>query len=274
MTAVHMLSIEWLLLYAALGVLVGFMAGLLGVSGGGILVPLLAPLFGYQEIGTGHTVHLALGTALTCMIITSAVSTWAHSARGAVEWKIVGGMTLGILVGACAATHIAAKVNMAYMALFFALFMGLVAVQIFIGWQPKPSKKPMKHHTLISVGMSIGAISALAAVGGSLLTILYLSYKNTEFKKAIGTSAVIGFPIAIAGAAGYMIGGWSATSDIPYTVGYVYTPAFITISITSIIAAPVGVRLSHNLTAAYLKKIFAVISLLLSIKMFLSVAWY
>ncbi|SFL66155.1 sulfite exporter TauE/SafE family protein [Nitrosomonas communis] len=159
MTAVHMLSIEWLLLYAALGVLVGFMAGLLGVGGGGILVPLLASLFAYQEIGTGHTVHLALGTALTCMIITSAVSTWAHNARGAVEWRVVGGMTLGIIVGACAATHIAAKVNMAYMALFFAFFVGLVAVQIFIRWQPKPSNKPMRHHTLISVGMSIGAIA-------------------------------------------------------------------------------------------------------------------
>ncbi|TYP85836.1 MULTISPECIES: sulfite exporter TauE/SafE family protein [Nitrosomonas] len=273
MTAVHMLSIEWLLLYAALGALVGFMSGLFGVGGSGILVPLLASLFAYQGIGTGQPVHLALGTALTCMIVTSAVSTRAHNARGSVEWKVVGGMTLGILVGAYAASQVAAKVNVAYIALFFAFFMGLVAMQIFIGWQPKPSNKPMRHHTLISVGMSIGAISALAAVGGSLLTILYLSYKNIEFKKAIGTSAAIGFPIAIAGAAGYMIGGWSATSDIPYTVGYLYAPAFITISITSIIAAPVGVRLSHNLPAGYMKKIFAVTSLLLSIKMCLSVAW-
>lgn len=181
-----------------------------------LLVPLLASLFAYQEIGTGYHVHLALGTALTCMIVTSAVSARAHNARRAVEWKVVGDMTLGIIVGAYAATHIAAKVNVAYMALFFALFMGLVAVQIFIGWQPKPSKQPIRPHTtLISVGMGIGAISALAAVGGSLLTILYLSYKNIEFKKAIGTSAAIGFPIAIAGAAGYMISGWSVTWDIP-----------------------------------------------------------
>lgn len=274
MNAVNMLSVEWLLLYASLGTFVGFMAGLLGVGGGGILVPLLASLFAYQGIGTGHHVHLALGTALACMIITSAASTRAHNARGAVEWKVVGGMALGIIMGAYAATQIAAKVNAVYISLFFALFMALVAIQMFIGWQPKPSRKPMRHHSLIGIGMSIGAVSALAAVGGGFLTILYLSYKNIEMKKAIGTSAAIGFPIAIAGATGYMIGGWSVTQDISYTVGYVYVPAFTTIAISSIIAAPVGVRLSHYLPSAYLKKIFAIISLLLSIKMLLSVTSY
>lgn len=118
MNTVHMLSVEWLLLYAALGAFVGFMAGLLGVGGGGILVPLLVSLFAYQGIGTGHHIHLALGTALTCMTITSATGTRAHNAREAVEWKVVGGMALGIIVGAYAATQFAAKVNAVYIALF------------------------------------------------------------------------------------------------------------------------------------------------------------
>lgn len=269
MNAVHMLSMEWLLLYALLGAFVGFMAGLLGVGGGGILVPLLASLFASQ--GVGQHVHLALGTALTCMIITSAASTRAHNSRGAVAWKVVGGMALGIIVGAYAATQIASRVNSFYIALFFAIFMALVAVQMFIDWQPNPSEKPITQLSLVGVGVGIGSVSALAAVGGGFLTILYLSYKNMEIRKAIGTSAAIGFPIAIAGATGYMVGGWSETLSIPYAVGFVYLPAFIVISIASVIAAPIGVRMSHNLPAAYLKKIFAVVSLLLSAKMLLSV---
>lgn len=269
MTLVSMLSMEWLLLYAVLGAFVGFMAGLLGAGGGGILVPVLASVFAYQ--GIDQQVHLALGTALTCMIITSAASTRAHNARGAVEWKVVGGMALGIIMGAYASTQIASKVNAVYIALLFAMFMALVAVQMFIGWQPNPSKKPMTQQTLVGVGVGIGAVSALAAVGGGFLTILFLSYKSVEIRKAIGTSAAIGFPIAIAGTAGYIVGGWSETLNIPYAFGYVYLPAFIVISVASITAAPIGVRLSHNLPAAILKKIFAIVSLLLSAKMLFSV---
>ena len=193
----HMLNVEWLLLYAPLGMLVGFMAGLLGVGGGGILVPLLASLFVYQ--GFEQHVHLALGTALTSMIVTSAASTQAHNARGVVQWNVVGGMALGIIMGAYAATQIASKVNAFYIALFFAIFMALVAIQMFIGWQPSPSKRPIKQLALITIGVAIGAVSALAAVGGGFLTLLYLGYKNIEIKKAIGTSAAIGFPMLLRG---------------------------------------------------------------------------
>jgi uncharacterized membrane protein YfcA len=264
------LAVEWLLLYAALGALVGFMAGLLGVGGGGILVPLLASLFAYQETGGDHPVHLALGTALACMIISSAASARAHHARGAVEWRVVTGMALGIVVGAFAASRLAAKLDAVNISLFFAFFMAVVALQMFFGWQPPPSKTPIKQQALFGIGMGIGAVSALAAVGGGFLTLIYLSYKNIEIKKAIGSSAAIAFPIALSGAAGYMAGGWSATTDVPYTLGYIYLPAFIAISIASMLAAPIGVRISHRLPAIYLKRIFALIALLLSIKMVFS----
>lgn len=271
MSTLSMLGVEWLLLYAVLGTFVGFMAGLLGVGGGGILVPLLSSMFADQGISTDHHVHLALGTALTCMIITSTASTRAHNARGAVEWSVVGGMALGIIVGAYSATQVASRINAVYIALFFALFMALVAVQMFMGWQPKPDHKPARHRALIGVGAGIGAVSAIAAVGGGFLTVLYLSHKNIDIKKAIGTSAAIGFPIAVAGSAGYMVGGWSTTLSISDTIGYVHVPAFVIISIASMIAAPVGVRLAHHLPATYLKKIFGMVSLLLSINMLLSV---
>ncbi|AEJ01335.1 protein of unknown function DUF81 [Nitrosomonas sp. Is79A3] len=263
-------DIEWILLYIVLGALVGFMAGLLGLGGGGILVPLLTSIFTYQGISGDNAVHLALGTSLACMIISSTASIRAHAYQGAVVWQVVGGMAPGIILGGFLATQAAARVNSACIAIFFALFMAVVAGQMFLNWQPKPSSKPVSFRGLIVAGIGIGSVSALAAVGGGFLTVAYLGYKNVNIKRAIGTSAAIGFPIAITGTAGYMMSGWSITLSNPYTLGFIDVPAFLAISIASSISASYGARCSHGLPEAYLKKIFAVISLLLSIKMLVS----
>ncbi|WP_116473473.1 sulfite exporter TauE/SafE family protein [Zobellella maritima] len=265
-----MLSIEWLLLYALLGTLVGFMAGLLGVGGGGILVPLLAAIFAHQGFEAEHVIHMSLGTALTCMILTSAASVRAHASRKAVEWHLVARMALGIMVGAFLASQLAAHLAPVYIALFFALFMALVAIQMFINWQPSAPRSRLTATGLVGAGIGIGSVSALAAVGGGFLAITYLNYKNITMKKAMGTSAAIGLPIAIAGAAGYMLSGWADTSGVPYTLGYVYVPAFLVLSVASMLAAPYGVRCSHRLPESSLRKVFALLSLLLSLHMLLS----
>ncbi len=171
----------------------------------------------------------------------------------------------------CDSASAAAKVNSAYIALFFALFMALVAGQMFLNWRSKASRKPAKFRGLLLAGTGIGSVSALAAVGGGFLAVTYLSYQNVEMKKAIGTSSAIGFPIAIAGTVGYMMSGWSQTLSLPYTIGFIYVPAFLVIAIASSIAAPYGDRYSHRLPETHLKKIFAVLSLILSIKMLFSV---
>jgi uncharacterized membrane protein YfcA len=159
-----------------------------------------------------------------------------------------------------------------YVALFFALFMALVAGQMFLNWQPKPSQKPTTMRGLMAVGTGIGSVSALAAVGGGFLSVAYLGYKNVEMKRAVGTSAAIGFPIAIAGTTGYLISGWSKTAGNPYTLGFIYVPAFLAIALASSMTAPYGARCAHSLPDRHLKKIFAVISLILSITMLVSIA--
>lgn len=264
-------GIEWILLYIALGAFVGFMAGLLGVGGGGILVPLLTLIFSWQGIGADNNVHLALGTSLTCMIISSTASMRAHAARGAVVWRVVAGMAPGIIVGAFLATQVAAYVDATWVALFFGLFMAFVAGQIFLDWRPAPGLKPTTGGGMLVAGAGIGSVSALAAVGGGFLTLAYLGYKNVDAKKAIGTAAAIGFPIAIAGTLGYLISGWSKTMGDPNTLGFIYVPAFLAISAASYFAAPLGARFSHDLPEAILKRLFAVISLILSITMLVSI---
>jgi uncharacterized protein len=166
-----MLGIEWILLYIALGGFVGFMGGLLGVGGGGILVPLLASILVYQGIGGDQVVHLSLGTSLMCMIISAIASTRAHASRDAVVWKVVGGMAPGIILGSLLVTQVAANLKSAYIALFFALFMALVAVQMFMNWKPKPNLNPITFRGLLVAGVAIGSVSALAAVGGGFLTV-------------------------------------------------------------------------------------------------------
>lgn len=270
------MSIEWLLMYMLLGSFVGFMVGLLGVGGGGILVPILTSFFIYQGMGMDSVVHLALGTAMACMIVSSLASIRAHAARGAVEWRAVKAIAPGIIIGSFLTSFVAAEFSPVYIALFFSLFMALVAAQLFFDWRLfnkrlEPGQQDADTDRSFFAGVGIGSVSALAAVGGGFLTVAFLTYKNIEIKRAIGTSAAIGLCIAIAGTCGYMISGWSKTVAASYSLGFIYLPAFVAISLTSLIAAPYGVRWSHRLPAAVLKKIFAVIALALSVKMLLSV---
>lgn len=264
------MSLESLIIYLSLGAFVGFMSGLLGVGGGGILVPLLASIFAYQGWPANHVIHMALGTAMASMIVSAYSSTRAHATRNMVSWVTVKGMAPGIIIGAVITTHFASHFSSYYIAVFFALFMAVISLQMFMNWSPAPSNKPITLYSMVPVGAGIGSVSALAAVGGGFLTVAYLTYKNTEMKKAVGTSAAIGLPIAIAGTVGYILNGWSIMSAQPWTAGFIYVPAFLAIASASYITAPYGVRLSQYLSNASLKKIFGIVTVALSAKMLYS----
>src|SRR5690606_665506 len=160
-------------------------------------VPLLSSLLAWQGIGGDKVLHLALGTALTCMIVTSGASLRAHAARGTVEWRVAATMAPGIMAGAFLVSRLAAHLDAAWISLFFARFMALGSARMFSDWQPQPRQSSATRAGMFGVGMGIGSVSALAAVGGGFLTIAYLVYNNIAMKRAIGTSAAIGLPIAI-----------------------------------------------------------------------------
>lgn len=258
---------EWWVLYLGLGALAGFMGGLLGLGGGGILVPLLASAFARQGMPPEQALHTALGTALTCMIVSSTASLRAHAAQANVDWRIAAGMAPGIVLGALLVTQFAQRLDAAAISLFFSLFMLLVAARLYVDWQPARSHSPPRLPGLLGAGAGIGAVSALAAVGGGFLTVAYLNYKRVEMKRAVGTSAAIGLPIALAGTAGYMLAGWAESRGAPYALGYIHLPATAAIAAGSTLAAPLGARCSRRLPDVYLKRIFAGISLALSLHM-------
>ncbi len=261
------MGIEWLVAYLALGAFVGFFAGLMGVGGGGIMVPMLTTLFAAQGFPREHLVHVALGTSMAAIVITSISSLRAHHKHGAVRWDIVKGITPGVLLGTFGGTFIASRVATAPLAIFFACFMAYVAVQMILNVKPKPSRELPGSAGLAGVGGVIGVISALVAIGGGSLSVPFMTWCNVKMQNAIGTSAAIGLPIALAGALGYLINGWGAAGLPEWTVGFVNLPALVLVSSVSAFLAPVGARLAHRLPVAVLKKIFAAVLVLLSLKM-------
>ncbi len=264
------MTIEILGMLVLLGLFVGVIAGLLGVGGGGILVPALSSLFFYMNFPVEKIVHLSLGTSMAAIIVTSFSSMSAHKARGGVDWPSVRFMTPGVVVGTFAATFLVAALASVYLAGFFALFMTFVSIQM---WRPlkfasshSPSSKE-----LVAVGGGIGAVSALVSIGGGSLTVPYLSWRGHELKRAVGTSAAMGLPISVIGTLGYLYNGWPQTDFSQYIIGYVYWPAVVVISCCTALTAPIGVKIAHKLPVPTLRKMFAVLLITIAIKMFYSV---
>ena len=266
------LDISLLFSFLLLGTFIGFMAGLFGIGGGGIMVPVLTALFLHYGIAADSAVHLALGTSMASIVMTSIASLRAHHAKQAVLWRVVRTMSPGIVVGTLLATFLAVRVSGLALALFFSVYMAYASAQMFLDRKPQPSRELAGNTTLVLVGCGIGVISALVSIGGGSLTVPFLVWQNVNIKKAIGTSAAMGLPISLAGSVGYMVNGWGQSTETgSYTVGFVYLPAVLLISLASSVTAPLGARWAHQLSVASLKKGFAVLLLLLSLNMLLSV---
>ncbi len=262
-----LLNFQAIAAYLALGGVVGLMAGLLGIGGGGIMVPVLTSLFLWQGVPEEQVVHQALGTSMAAIVVTSIASLRAHHRRGGVVWPVVQRMAGGVVLGAFAATFVVAAAASVFLAVFFLLFMGGVALQLLRNRAPTPGRQLWRGRGLFAAGSAIGAVSALVSIGGGSLTVPFLIWQNVDTRKAIGTSAALGLPLSLAGTAGFIMAGWNAGPAGSQTLGFVYVPAVIAISLMSISTAPLGVAAAHRLPVSLIKKVFALLLILLSLKM-------
>jgi uncharacterized membrane protein YfcA len=261
---------ELIIVFLLLGSIVGFIAGLLGVGGGGIMVPVLTFIFLQQGIHIEDVMHLALGTSMASIIVTSLSSLLSHQKHKAIDWKIVKLMSIGVIIGTFSSTFLASHLSSYYLAVFFAVFMGYIALKMLFKKTDRLVINDIKTSGLLISSTGIGAISALVSIGGGSLTVPYLTSKNLDIKKAIGTSAAIGLPISVAGTLGYLINGWNSNFD--YSLGFIYLPAVLLISMTSFFTAPHGAKLAQHLPVNILKKIFAFLLISLSLKMLISIS--
>ncbi|PKO87713.1 MAG: hypothetical protein CVU18_09845 [Betaproteobacteria bacterium HGW-Betaproteobacteria-12] len=253
--------------YLLTGGVAGFFAGLLGVGGGVVVVPVLAMLFAAQGFPEREVLHLALGTSMATILFTALSSLRAHHAHRAVLWPVLRRLTPGILLGTLLGAQLAGSLSSQALSIFFVAFMLFVAAQMIAERRPQPGRRLPGWPGLSLAGGVIGACSSLVAIGGGALTVPFLIWCNVRPQQAIGTSAAVGLPIAVGGSVGYVWNGWGHAGLPAGSLGFVYLPALGIILIASVLAAPFGARLAHRLPVRVLRRIFAGLLLLLSVKM-------
>jgi uncharacterized membrane protein YfcA len=244
-------------LYVVVGAAAGLLAGLLGVGGGVVVVPCLAFAFRAQGLADRYVMPLALGTSLAAIVVTASASVRAHHRRGAVEWVIVRNLAPGLVLGALGGAWCASWVSSTVLVSLFAAFLWAVATRLVFDGPPRVTRELPGLGGLIVVGSAIGIVSGMMGVGGGTLSVPFLLRHRVTMPRAIGTAAAAGLPIALAGAAGYLVTGLGLSGLPSQNVGFVYFPALVGVAAASVVTAPLGARLAHRMPTDRLKTVFA-----------------
>lgn len=257
--------------YLAIGAVVGFFAGLLGIGGGIIIVSSLALMFAARGFPADYVMHMAIGTSLGVIVAVSWSSLRSHHRHGAVDWSVVKAMTPGLLVGVLAGAAGARFVGNAVLKYCFLAFATSVTLQMVLGAKPPPTRALPRGPALAATGAGIGVVSGLIGGGAAAIGVPFLTWCNVSVHRAIGTVAAMGFPLAVAGSIGYIVTGWDVPGLPEWSVGFLYLPAVAGIAITSMLVAPLGARLAHRLRGTTLTRIFALFLLAMGAKVAISV---
>lgn len=250
-----------LLAYLALGAVAGTLAGLFGIGGGLVIVPALAAAFAVHGVAEPVIMHLAIGTSLATIVITGSSSAWGHYKKGNIrrDWFML--LLPGLLLGAVSGVFIAANLSSGALGSLFGIFLLIVGGRMILVKEVAAGKLAPSRWVMLVAGAVIGGFSALFGIGGGTLSVPWLARCGATMKQAVGTSAACGMPIAVVGAATFIVTGWGVP-DLPAgTTGYVLWPAFLAIVVTSVPFARVGVRLANVLPAKKLKIAFALLLL-------------
>jgi uncharacterized membrane protein YfcA len=250
---------------AALGLGTGFLAGLLGIGGGMLMVPFITIIMGHRGVPADLAVKMAIATSMATIIFTSVSSVRAHHRRGAVRWDIVRRLAPGIVIGSLAGSlGVFSLLKGTALAIFFALFVGFSATQMFLDKKPAPTRQMPGTGGQLAAGGVIGFISGLVGAGGGFISVPFMTWCNVSIHNAVATSAALGFPIAVANVLGYAVSGQSVQGLPAGSFGYIWLPALVVIALCSVFTAPLGAKAAHSLPVKKLKRVFASILYLLA----------
>lgn len=253
------IDIQVILELCLLGLATGYLAGLLGIGGGMLMTPFITFILTKRGVAPDLAVKMAIATSMATIVFTSISSVRAHHRRGGVRWDIVRNLAPGIVLGAALASlGVFALLKGAYLAMVFALFTGFSAVKMLRDKKPLPTKQLPGAAKQFGAGTVIGFVSGLVGAGGGFISVPYMLAHNVAMASAVATSAALGFPIALANAAGYVASGLLSSHNLPpLSLGYIWLPALVVIASCSVMTAPLGARAAHTMPVDKLRKIFA-----------------
>jgi uncharacterized membrane protein YfcA len=250
---------------ALLGLCTGFLAGLLGIGGGMLLGPFITLILSARAVPADLAVKMAIATSMATIIFTSLSSVYAHHKRGAVRWDIARRLAPGIVLGSMVGSiGIFALLKGSTLALLFAGFIGFSATQMLLNKRPRPGRHMPGFAGQLVAGSAIGLVSGLVGAGGGFISVPFMVAHNVLMINAVATSAALGFPIALANAAGYALSGQGVSGLPSGSLDYIWLPALAVIASCSVLTAPLGARMAHNLPVARLKRVFALTLYLLA----------
>lgn len=256
---------------AATGFVAGLLAGIFGVGGGGVIVPVMYQALTTLGFSPDVTMHVALGSALATIIPTAFRSFSAHKKRGAVDMSILRSWLVPIPVGVAIGAFVAGSVGDATLRAIFAIISLIVAVRLILSrdsWRLGPEVPGGAVRAI--VGASIGFLSTLMGVGGGVLSNTFMTVFGRPIHQAVATASGVGILIAIPGTIGYIAAGWDTPHLPPYSLGYVNLPAVAIIMPLSLVMAPIGVQLAHSMTKRQLEIGFGIFLVLMSARFFYS----
>lgn len=259
-------QILWLLAFVGLGLFNGVLAGLLGIGGGMVIVPAMIWLAPQLGVPPAHVMHVALGTSMATICFIALSSARSHYKRGSVRADLLKVLIPGIAIGGLLGAFIANYMDTEWLAWIFSIFAILVGIKLLSAANPEAKGDKAEGKQRLPAGIVMGAISSLVGIGGGSVVVPYLLYHKEKLVTAIGTAAACGLPLAIMAAVGYVMTGWGV-QDLPANhVGYVYWPAMIAIALGSMVTAPLGAYLAHQLPTKVIKRIFAVLLIIVALK--------
>ena len=251
------------------GSISGFLAGLLGIGGGMILVPFMILVFNHLGFNQEVIVHMAIATGMATILFTTTSAIWAHHKHGSIDWKLVAALSPGLVIGSLiGGSEIFEALNTSWLSLFFAIFIVYSSIQMILNKKPSAGRELPGSLGLFSFGAFAGSLASLVGAGGAFITVPFMLWCNVKPHTAMATSSGLGFPIAAAATIGYMYGSWNHPNLPSGSLGFVYVPAVACIVAISIFTAPLGAKMARKLNVAQLKRIFGVMLLILAVFMF------
>ncbi|MFA7664825.1 MAG: sulfite exporter TauE/SafE family protein [Burkholderiaceae bacterium] len=258
--------------YAAIGALIGFFSGLLGIGGGAVQTPLTVLAFEAHGLPHQHIAHIAVATGVASIAFTAVSSTLAHHRYGAVDWQVLRGLLPGLIIGGFAGGYVALLLPTRWLAIVMVVFISYASLAMVVDLRPAPSRGLPGPAGLALLGGAVGLMSTLVGAGGAVLLVPVLTWFNLPFKRAIGTGASIGLPIAITGTTSHVLAGLNQPDLPPGSLGFVWLPALIPFVLASVVLAPYGARLAHRVPARRLRLLFAITTFVLALRMGWSLA--